>query len=70
MLPVICVNSSVFSPQLAQLRVDLDVLVVDALEQRRELLIGVVIERVLEVEAVERIDDAPRQRVWPASRRG
>lgn len=31
--------------QLAQLRLDLDVLVVDALEQRRELLIGVVIER-------------------------
>ena len=47
--------------QLAQLRPDLDVLVVDALEQRRELLIGVVIERVLEIEAVERIDDAPRQ---------
>lgn len=60
-LPVICVNSSVFSLQLAQLRLDLDVLVVDALEQRRELLIGVVIERVLEIEAVERIDDAPRQ---------
>ena len=47
--------------QLAQLRLDLDVLAVDALEQRRELLIGVVIERVLEIEAVERIDDAPRQ---------
>ena len=47
--------------QLAQLCPDLDVLVVDALEQRRELLIGVVIERVLEIEAVERIDDAPRQ---------
>ena len=47
--------------QLAQLHLDLDVLAVDALEQRRELLIGVVIERVLEIEAVERIDDAPRQ---------
>ena len=33
----------------------------DALEQGRELLIGVVIEWVLEIEAVERIDDAPRQ---------
>ena len=47
--------------QLAQLCPDLDVLVVDALEQRRELLIGVIIERVLEIEAVERIDDTPRQ---------
>ena len=47
--------------QLAQLRLDLDVLAVDALEQRGELLIGVVIERVLKVEAVERVDNAPRQ---------
>ena len=47
--------------QLAQLRLDLDVLVVDALEQRRELLVGIVVERVLEIEAVERVDDAPRQ---------
>ena len=47
--------------QLAQLRLDLDVLVVDALEQGRKLLIGVVIERVIQIEAVERIDDAPRQ---------
>ena len=47
--------------QLAQLRLDLDVLAVDALEQRGELLIGIVVERVLEVEAVERVDNAPRQ---------
>ena len=44
--------------QLAQLCPDLDVLVVDALEQRRELLIGVVFQRMLEVERVERLDDA------------
>ena len=36
--------------QLAQLRLDLDVLAVDALEQRGELLIGIVIERVLEID--------------------
>ena len=47
--------------QLAQLRLDLDVLAVDALEQRGELLIGVIIERMLEVKTVERVDDAPRQ---------
>ena len=47
--------------QLAQLRLDLDVLAVDALEQRGELLIGIVVERVLKVEAVERVNDAPRQ---------
>ena len=47
--------------QFAQLRLDLDVLAVDALEQRGELFIGVVVERVLKVEAVERVDNPPRQ---------
>ena len=55
--------------QLAQLRLDLDVLAVDALEQRGELLIGIVVERVLKVEAVERVNDAPRQPPGQQARR-
>ena len=47
-----------FLPQLGELGVDLSALAVDAPQERRELLIGVVFQRMLEVERVERLDDA------------
>ena len=47
--------------QLVHLLVDLQVLAVDAPEQRGELFIGVIFKRMLKVQLVERLDDAVRQ---------
>ena len=47
--------------QRAQLRGDLAVLLVDAPEQRRQLLIAADVQRVVEVEPVERVDDPLRE---------
>ena len=41
----------------AQLRVDLAALLIDAREQRRKLLIGIVFQRLFQIETVERRDD-------------
>ena len=47
--------------QLAHLLVDLPVLMVDAPEQRGKLLVGVVFQRVLQIQLVERAHDAARK---------
>ncbi len=61
----------IFLPlQLGKLRVDLPVLAVDAPEQRGELLISVVIERMLEVQLIERLHDAARDALCQPSGKG
>ena len=47
--------------QLAQLRGDLLMLAADAAKKGRKLFIGVVIERMIEVEIIERLDNAARE---------
>lgn len=47
--------------KFVHLLVDLQVLAVDAPEQRGELFIGVIFKRMLKVQLVERLDDAARQ---------
>ena len=47
--------------QLAQLRGDLLMLAADAAKEGRKLFIGIVIERMIEVEVIERLDDAARE---------
>ena len=47
--------------KFVHLLVDLQVLAVDAPEQRGELLVSVVFKRMLKVQLVERLDDAARQ---------
>ena len=47
--------------QLAKLAVDLLALAADSSEQRRQLLIGVVVQRMLQIQLVERLDDVLRQ---------
>ena len=47
--------------KFVHLLVDLQVLAVDAPEQRGELFIGVIFKRMLKVQLVERLDDAVRQ---------
>ena len=47
--------------QLVHLLADLQVLAVDAPEQRGKLFIGVVFKRMLQIQLVERLDDAARQ---------
>ena len=55
------VKLSLTALQLVHLLVDLQVLAVDAPEQRGELFIGVIFKRMLKVQLVERLDDAARQ---------
>ena len=43
--------------QLAELAVDLVALAVDAAQKRRQLLIGIVVQRVLQIKVVQRLDD-------------
>ena len=44
--------------ELAELIVDLLVLAVDPAEQRRNLIVGLRLERVIEIDGVERLDNA------------
>ena len=44
-----------FSPETLQLIFDLFVLLMDAHQQRRQLLVGIVFQRVLQIQMVQRL---------------
>ena len=48
-------------PQLVHLPVDLPALMLHAAQQGRQLLVGVVLQRVLQIQPVQRLRDAPCQ---------
>ena len=48
-------------PQLAHLPVDLAALVLHAPQQRRQLLVGIVLQRMLQIQPVQRLGDTPCQ---------
>lgn len=58
MLCVMCVNSSVLRWSSAELIVDLLMLAVDPAEQRRDFVVGLRLERMIQINGVERLDNA------------